>query len=91
MERAIVIPMPTVLGKIDLNAINQREQQAKKAKREFLNESQKKAEEFNVETKKALEEPLKRKNLHNDLQKAFSRRPGATVTDAHGHLVIKLS
>ncbi len=87
MERAIVIPMPTVLGKIDLNAINQREQQAKKAKRVFINESREKAEEFN----ETLDRKKKQENLHKDLQRAFSRRPGATVTDDHGHLVIKLS
>lgn len=87
MERAIVIPMPQVLGKINLDEINKREKKAQQAKRVFINESREKAEEFN----ETLDRKKKQENLHKDLQRAFSRRPGATVTDAHGHLVIKLS
>lgn len=87
MERAIVIPMPQVLGKIDLNAINQREQQAKKAQKEFVHESKVKAIQFN----ETLDLKKKQENLHRDMQRAFSKRPGAILTDAHGHLVIKLS
>lgn len=91
MERAIVIPMPTVLGKINLDEINQREQQAKKAKRVFINESREKAEEFKEEVKKASDKHKEKKIIHETLVRSFSRRPGATLTDAHGHLVIKLS
>lgn len=87
MERSIVIPMPTVLGKIDLNAINNREKKASQAKRVFINESKEKAEEF----KETYDQQKKRENLHKDLVTAFKRKPGATVLDSHGHLVIKLS
>lgn len=85
--RAIIIPMPTVLGKIDLNAINNREKKASQAKRVFINESREKAEEFN----ETLERKKKQENLHRDLVNAFKKKPGATLTDTHGHLVIKLS
>lgn len=87
MERAIVIPMPQVLGKIDLNTINNREKKASQAKRVFINESKEKANEF----KETFDQQKKRENLHKDLVNAFKKKPGATLTDAHGHLVIKLS
>ena len=78
---ANVIVMPVILGKIDLQAINDREAKAKAKVIQFKQEAR----------YKALTEQEKKANLQHDLVDTFYRKPGVLVKSTKKGVVIKLN
>lgn len=75
------IVMPTILGKIDLQTIADREKKAQAKIIQFKNEAR----------YKALTDADKKANLQHDLVDSFYRKPGALVRTSKKGVVIKLN